>query len=56
MLRLSSTVLSRTGRQKGKFYSLMASHSHFLSTLTLSHTYSQSYALETYLKLLEIFG
>lgn len=49
-------MLSRAGRQKGKFYKLIACHSHFLATLTMSNIYSQHYALETYNRLLDIFG
>ncbi len=40
MLRISKSILSVSGSQKGKFYKLIACHARFLATLTMSQSYA----------------
>lgn len=56
MMKLSGQVIAVGGKEKGKFYKLIANHAKMLAKLTLSLAHREAYALQTYQRLIQIFG
>lgn len=45
MIKLSGEVIRAAGKEKGKFYKLIANHAKMLAKLTLSLAHREAYAL-----------